>query len=214
MDFRELKRDFHHLYFTNMVQREMTGGVETWLGRPILKCPLDLWVYQEIFYETKPTLLIETGTHQGGSALYFAHIFDLMGHPSRVLSIDIDRPEGLPEHARIEFLTGSSVDPTILEQVRERIKEEDRVMVILDSDHHADHVFRELQLYSPLVTERQYLIVEDTNVSGNPIFDPRYDVGPMEAVNDFLASSPPFEQDKSKEKFLLTYNPGGYLRRI
>ncbi len=85
-------------------------------------------------------------------------------------------------------------------------------MVILDSDHSRDHVLRELELYSPLVTPGCYLVVEDTNVNGHPV-SPEFGPGPMEAVEAFLETTNDFEVDRSREKLLLTFNPSGYLRR-
>jgi cephalosporin hydroxylase len=196
-----------------MIQRELEGEIESWLGYPILKCPLDLWVYQEIIFQSEPTLIVETGTFKGGSALYFSHLFDLMRREGRIISIDIATQDNLPKHDRITYHTASSIDSSTIEFLKSRIRENDRIMVILDSDHHYDHVLKELQLYSPLVTKGLYLIVEDTNVSGNPVFDPRYDQGPMEAVLEFMKGDPPFTIDKKREKHLLTYNPKGYLLR-
>ena len=85
-------------------------------------------------------------------------------------------------------------------------------MVILDSDHSRDHVLRELELYAPLVTPGCYVVVEDTNVNGHPVV-PRFGPGPMEAVQEYLATTDAFEVDRSREKLLLTFNPSGYLRR-
>ena len=86
-------------------------------------------------------------------------------------------------------------------------------MVILDSDHSRDHVLAELRAYAPMVTTAQYLIVEDTNVNGNPVL-PEFGPGPMEALDAFLAENDDFEPDDEREKFLLTFNPRGYLRRV
>jgi cephalosporin hydroxylase len=85
-------------------------------------------------------------------------------------------------------------------------------MVILDSDHSCDHVLAELDAYSQLVTEGSYLIVEDTNVNGRPVF-PRFGPGPHEAVERFLREGAPFGRDEDCERFFLTFNPGGYLKR-
>ncbi len=85
-------------------------------------------------------------------------------------------------------------------------------MIILDSDHSRENVTRELVAYSPLVTQGSYLIVEDTNVNGHPVL-PDFGAGPMEAVEAFLAAHPTFEVDERREKFLMTFNPRGFLRR-
>jgi cephalosporin hydroxylase len=182
------------------------------LGIPTLKCPLDLWIYQEIIYEIKPDLIIETGTAYGGSALYLAHLCDLMGK-GNVVTVDIENQAKRPKHSRIEYLTGSSVDPVILSKMGERVQKAKTVLVILDSDHRKPHVFQELQCYGPWVTKDSYLIVEDTNVNGHPV-DPEYGPGPMEAVEDFLKGNNQFAADRQREKFYLTFNPSGYLKRI
>ncbi|MFY2559115.1 CmcI family methyltransferase [Corallococcus terminator] len=204
--------DFHALYFGDLVTREYEGGGERWMGVPIRKIPHDLWVYQEILHETRPDLLIETGTMFGGSALYFAHLFDLLGK-GRVISIDLAPKESLPQHPRIEYMVGSSVAPGILERVRARIAPGDKVMVVLDSDHSAEHVIQEIHAYGPLVPVGQYLIVEDTNI-GHPLHSFHVERGPMEAVEEFLPGNTRFERDSSREKLLFTSNPGGFLKRV
>ncbi len=184
----------------------------TWLGVPVLKLPTDLWVYQEILHEVRPDLIVETGTFRGGSALYLASVMDLLGVGS-VVSIDLEPKLGLPTHPRIRYLRGSSVSPEIVATVRGMAKDRGRVMVILDSDHHRDHVLQELKAYGPLVTKGSYLIVEDTSMNGHPVA-PEYGPGPMEAVQEFLKQDPGFAVDGTREKFPLTANPRGYLKRV
>lgn len=184
----------------------------SWLGFPALKCPLDLWVYQEILYGLKPDLIVETGTFQGGSALYLASICELLNH-GRVLTIDSKTYENQPEHDRISYVRGSSVDDSTFESVQQSIQPGEIVIVILDSEHHQEHVLKELQLYSQLVTVGSYLIVEDTNINGHPVW-PGFGPGPMEAVEAFLETNTHFVIDRSQEKFYLTFNPGGYLKRV
>ena len=183
-----------------------------WLGVAALKCPFDLWVYQEILHEIRPDIVLETGTARGGSALFLASILDLIGSGALV-SIDIVRRPEWPTHPRITYLTGSSTSASIMDQVRARVAGAPRVVVILDSDHRKDHVLDELRLYSTLVTKGSYLIVEDTNINGRPVF-PGFGPGPAEAVDDFLAANTAFERDPSRERFFITFNPGGYLRRV
>lgn len=199
---------FHALYYD---EAATTWARTFWRGHPVLKCPLDLWIYQEILVETTPDLIVETGTFGGGSAFFLASICDLLDQ-GEVVTIDIDRQRGLPDHPRITYVTGSSVGDDVLAVVAERAKAAERVMVILDSDHSRDHVLRELELYGPLVTPGGYLIVEDTNVNGHPVL-PEHGPGPMEAVTTFLETSTAFEVDRSREKLLFTFNPSGYLRR-
>lgn len=205
---KSLIDQFHRFYHDSA----MWGMIGTsWLGVKLKKCPLDLWVYQEIIFEVKPDVIIEAGTQYGGSALFLASVCDLV-NKGKVITIDIEN-QGQPEHERIKYLLGSSTSDGIIRQVKELINPGDKVMVILDSDHSRDHVFNEMNIYSQFVTKDSYLIVEDTNINGHPV-SPGVGPGPMEAVNDFLPRNNFFVVDKSKEKFHLTFNPKGYLRRI
>jgi cephalosporin hydroxylase len=199
---------FHELYYDSAQQ---TWGNTNWLGTFVQKCPLDLWIYQEIIYETRPDLVIETGTMEGGSALFIASMLDLIGQ-GEIVSVDIEGKPWRPEHPRITYLIGSSTDPRIVSQLEQRARDKDSVMVILDSDHSKTHVLEELRRLSPMVTSGSYLVVEDTNINGNPVA-PEFGPGPREAIESFLAGNDDFYVDHSREKFLLTFNPGGYLRR-
>jgi len=183
-----------------------------WLGIPVLKTPTDLWIYQEIIHELKPDIIIECGTYQGGTALFLASICDLVQH-GKILTIDIEARSDRPHHPRIYYLLGSSTSQEVVTQVGRLVRGAARVMVILDSDHHKEHVLDELRIYSQFVTDGSYLIVEDTNVNGHPI-RPDFGPGPMEAVEAFLKETQDLVIDKSREKFHLTFNPNGYLKRI
>jgi cephalosporin hydroxylase len=198
---------FHRLYYDSLVwQRTL------WLGTPVYKCPLDLWIYQELLVELRPDLILETGTARGGSALYLAGICDLLGS-GRVVTVDIVAAER-PQHPRITYVRGSSTDREIVAQLARAAESASTVLVVLDSDHAAAHVIAELNAYAPLVTAGSYVIVEDTNVNGRPVM-PEHGPGPAEAVEAFLAEhGETFEVDSSREKFWMTFNPGGYLRRI
>ncbi len=182
-----------------------------WLGAQALKNPLDLWVYQEIMVETRPELVVETGTYRGGSAFFLASICDLLG-VGEVLSIDVEPlRDDYPEHPRITYLGGrSSTDPDVVSEVTVRA-EGKRTLVILDSDHSQAHVEAELAAYASLVPVGCYLIAEDSNIGRI-----RKDLlpGPLEAVETFLAGTDGFEIDREREKFLITFNPSGYLRRV
>ena len=201
-------RRFHRLYY---FKKPTTWSDTRFLGVPIAKNPLDLWVYQEIMFETRPDLIIEAGTAHGGSALYMASVCDLLG-AGRVVSVDVEPQPDRPHHPRVTYLTGSSVAPEVVARVRAQVRGGELVMVVLDSDHAESHVFDELAAYAPLVTPGCYLIVEDTNVNGRPVFR-AHGPGPAEAVKRFLAAHPEFVPDAPREKFMFTFNPGGYLRR-
>jgi cephalosporin hydroxylase len=202
--------DFHDLYYNGPPGEGHIFKRTYWMGVPCEKCPLDLWIYQEIFNEIRPDLVIETGTHLGGSALFIAHMMDLLGK-GEVVTIDIN-PGVRPAHPRIRYVLGSSVDETLLASVLGDRPAEVR-MVILDSDHSKAHVNRELELLSPHVTVGSYLIVEDTNINGHPTH-PAFGPGPFEALGEFLAGTTDFVVDPLREKFLMTFNPKGFLQRV
>lgn len=200
-----VSRAFNQAYYDSHVWAETK-----WLGVQVLKSPTDLWSYQEILAEIQPDIIIETGTHAGGSALFLASVCDLLGC-GRIISIDIIPRTDLPAHERITYLVGSSTDPALVETVTS-LSTDQKCLVILDSDHSQGHVACEMDTYAPLVSIGSYLIVEDTNINGHPVLD-GYGPGPMEAVEDFLRGRSDFAPDECRERFALTFNPKGYLRR-
>jgi cephalosporin hydroxylase len=207
---KRIVSQFHKLYY---YARERTWKGNTfWLNVPTAKCPLDLWIYQEIICETKPDIIVEAGTAHGGSALFLSSICDSIQH-GRIITIDTRELPDRPQHQRIKYLVGSSISEEIVEAVRSQIEPDDGVMVILDSDHSAAHVLGELQIYSRMVTIGNYLIVEDTNANGHPVL-PLWGAGPMEAVEQFISTQSDFVVDRQREKFFMTFNPKGYLRRV
>ncbi|SMG38941.1 CmcI family methyltransferase [Paenibacillus aquistagni] len=185
-------------------------GDTYWLGHRVLKCPLDMILYQEILFQLKPDVIVECGTNEGGSTLFLASICDLLKH-GRIISVDIqDRKP--PQHDRITYLIGNSASEETFIRVRSSIAPEEKVLVILDSDHSKKHVYQEMKLYHQLVSVGSYLIVEDT-IIGHPVA-PQLLPGPMEAVYQFLGENDKFEIDPTKHKFHLTFNPNGYLLRV
>jgi cephalosporin hydroxylase len=197
-DFEKL---FYNCQFTTM-----------WMGYSLMKNPLDLWIYQEILYECRPDLIIECGTAKGGSALYLAHLCDIMQH-GQIVTVDIQKWVGCPFHQRITYYTGSSTDEKTVREVKGYANGFRKIMVILDSDHAKKHVLNELEAYSPIVTPGQYLIVEDTNVHGHPVRDD-HGPGPWEALDAWLPKNENFVVDRFCERYLCTHNPRGYLRRM
>ncbi len=200
---------FARLYYGRV---ESTVFGTSYLGIQTLKYPTDLWTYQEIVSETLPELIIETGTWHGGSALYLANVCDALGR-GRVITIDTAPGSPLPEHPRVTYIRGSSTDPEVVAAVEAHARQADGVMVILDADHAREHVLQELRTYAPLVTLGGYLIVEDTNVNGNPVL-PEHGPGPAEALREFMAGDSRYAVDGTRERLLITSNPGGYLRRV
>ena len=200
---------FHNLFYdASSIWAEHTD----WLGVNVEKAPMDLWSYQQLLWNQKPDVLLEMGTYHGGSAYYFATLFDLMHH-GRVITVDIKKWGSPPVHPRITYLLGSSVSPEIVAQIRNLVKPGEKVMVVLDSDHHRDHVLKELQTYAGFVTPGCYLVVEDTNVNGHPV-NRAFGPGPGEATADFLKTTDAFQPDPDYERFLVSFNPGGWLKRI
>ena len=182
-----------------------------WMGVVCEKCPLDLWIYQEILGELHPDLIVETGTRFGGSALFLAHMLDILGR-GHIVTIDIDDTIRRPQHRRITYVHGSSGDGNVVEPaIAPHLG--GTTLVILDSDHSKAHVKKEMTLLARHVTLGSYLIVEDSNINGHPAA-PGWGEGPWEAVDEFQKTHHEFLIDRSREKFLLTFNPRGFLKRI
>jgi cephalosporin hydroxylase len=201
-------RRFHRLYYGSSWQ---TWKNTRWLNINAYKTPLDLWIYQELIVALRPQLVVETGTAAGGSALFLATVCDAIG-VGEVLSIDCNVRAGRPTHDRVTYVTGSSTAPETLDIVAEHAKGKAPVMVVLDSDHSRDHVLAELREYAEFVTPGSYLVVDDTNLNGHPVV-PDFGPGPMEAVDEFLGERRDFKHEAAQEKFFLSFNPNGYLRR-
>lgn len=213
-------RAFHELYSGRLAQELRENGNPdamppwtevTWLGKQVVKCPMDLWVYQEIIYETRPDVLIETGTGSSGSAYYFSTLFDLVGN-GEVFTVDVEKyPHLRSNHPRINYLHGSSVDYDVVKEIRDNITSGQKVMVVLDSLHTYEHVRRELDLYGHLVTPGQYLVVEDTGWRNDK--DTPGDAWCDRAAWEFVRDNPEFEVDRSRERHLITSNHNGWIRR-
>lgn len=212
-----------------------------WLGRPIIQYPQDMVAIQELIWNIRPTLVIETGIAHGGSLILSASVLALLdycdalevgklldpkGSQRKVLGIDIDiRPhnraaiEAHPLSHHIQMIQGSSTAPEVIEEVRKRATGHERVMVILDSNHTHEHVLAELEAYAPLVSSDSYCVVFDTVIEDLPagIYPDRdWDVGdnPKTAVHEFLRHHTEFEIDKNIDaKLLISVAPDGYLRR-
>ena len=198
----------------------------TWLGLPIIQLPQDIIATQEIVWQARPTVIVETGIARGGSLILLASLLQLIGE-GKVVGVDIDirahnraNIESHPLSHRVHMIEGSSIAPEVVDSVRSHIGGDDRVMVILDSNHTHEHVLAELRLYAPLVTPGQYLIVADTVVEDIPpqTHRPRpWGPGnnPKTALKAYLEECGRFEADAFvNAKLLETASPGGYLRCI
>jgi cephalosporin hydroxylase len=198
-----------------------------WLGRPIIQIPEDIIAMQELIWQVKPDLIIETGIAHGGSLIFYASMLELIGGDGEVLGIDIDirehnrvEIEKHPMFKRITMIQGSSIDGVIVKQVYKLAKGKKRILVVLDSNHTQDHVLKELELYAPLVKKGSYLVVFDTAIEDIPedLFPDRpWGKGnnPKTAVWEFLKTNGRFEIDKDFEnKLLITVAPDGYLKCV
>ena len=204
----------------------------SWMGRPIIQYPQDLIAVQEIIWEVKPDLIIETGVAHGGSAVFFASLLELNAHfggpkDAEVWCVEIDlrthNREALvahPMYPRLRIFDGSSVDEKIASVIAEKAATCQRVMVILDSNHTHKHVLGELNLYAPLVSVGSYCVVFDTvieDLDGVEFVDRPWGKGdnPKTAVADFMRTNSDFIVDYAiDEKLLISAAPGGYLKRV
>lgn len=199
----------------------------TWLGRPIIQLPQDMFAMQELIWNIKPDLVIETGIAHGGSLIFYASILELIGENGKVLGVDIDIREhnrtAIEQHPmfkRIEMIEGSSTDEKLVSKVFNFAKDYQKIIVVLDSNHTHDHVLRELELYSPLVQKGNYLVVFDTlieDIPDNAFTDKPWGKGnnPKTAVYEFLKTNRRFEiDDDINAKLLLSVAPDGYLKCV
>lgn len=186
----------------------------TYRGVPALKCPTDAWVYMELLHELRPRVVIEVGTHAGGGTLFLADIVAAFG--GRVIGVDVDHShvtEIVRLHPSVRLVTGDACKVVDLVQAMlTPLERQGPVLVIEDSSHTYDNTLSVLRAYAPLVTSGSYLIVEDTICHHGLAMGPS--PGPFEAAAAFLAENPAFAVDRSREKFVITWNPKGFLKRV
>ena len=216
----EIVEAFHRLSY-DASRKGLTWQATRFRGFPILKLPSDLWLYMELVWELKPRTIIETGTDTGGSALFFAALMDWQGKDGVVITVDVvPLNPRWPAHDRIFYVPNfSSADwppkrgvmaggmqvtiPPFLKPP---------VMVVLDSDHTEEHVYKELETYAPLVTENSYMVVEDSNVNGHPVLS-EHGPGPREALERWLPDHPEFKEDLARPaRQLFSYH--SWLRKV
>ena len=204
----------------------------SWMGRPIIQYPQDVFAMQELIWSVQPDLIIETGIAHGGSLIFSASMLELnaaCGGPAgaEVVAVDIDirshNRTAIEAHAmfkRISMIEGSSISPEVIEQIKQRAAAKQRVLVCLDSNHTHAHVLAELEAYAPLTSIGSYCVVFDTLIEDMPAGtypDRPWGPGdnPMTAVRDYLKSHPEFEIDRSIDhKLLISVAPQGYLKRV
>jgi cephalosporin hydroxylase len=203
----------------------------TWMGRPIIQMPEDMIRIQETIYRVRPDVIIETGVAHGGSLIFYAGLFAAMNR-GRVIGIDVEiRPHNrraIEEHElakRITLVEGSSTAPETLRRVRELVTADERVMVILDSNHTRAHVTDELRLYAPLVSVGSYLVATDgimQDLGDVPRGQASWaDDNPAAAAREFAVGNrqfaletPPFLFDEAGSPVQVTHWPDAYLRRL
>lgn len=212
----DIVEQFQILYHTS--ERLRT----TFLGIASLQYPTDNWVMQEIISEIKPDFIVETGTNAGGTALFYASVLEKVNDRGKVITVDVQEPDPrvftMPLwKERVEFIRGSSVADDVVKKIASRIRGK-KVVITFDSLHNKEHVLKEMQRYSELVSLNSYMVVQDTDLMGHPIplrvYSHEGEEGPWEAVQEFLASNKNFVVDKSRERFLLTNHPSGFLKRV
>ena len=203
-----------------------------WMGIPIIQYPQDIVAMQEIIYELKPDLIIETGVAHGGSIVFYASLLELNaldGGPNnaKIIGIDIDirahNLSKLEKHSmfsRMELIEGSSVSEDVVNKVYEIAKGFNKILLILDSNHTEEHVLSELWAYSDLVSIGSYCVVFDTVIEDLPDelhSDRPWGKGnnPKSAVFKFLAKNSNFVIDAGiDEKIQISVAPSGYLKRV
>ena len=194
----------------NIMQTRILG--ETFYhGIKTYKNPLDLWIYQEIIFETKPDVILEIGNFQGGTTLALAHICDSNDH-GRIIGVDISHkniPIKVKLHPRITLIEGDACQSN--HAIRKHIHPKKRVMVIEDSSHTFENTLNVLRTFSDLVQSGDYFIIEDSICHHG--LDAGPNPGPYKAIEAFLNQNTDFEMDRRRESFLITWNPKGYLRR-
>ena len=202
----------------------------SWMGVPIIQMPADVMATQEVVWNTKPDVIIETGVARGGSVLFMASLLHMMGNATgKVIGVDIDirahNRDSIEKHpmlGQVVLIEGGSVDEDVLAQVRAEIPEGARVMVVLDSDHSRDHVLAECRAYANLVTPGCFMVVADTMIGhvreedAPPNRSKTWFEGnePLSALRDFMSENSDFEVDEVLNgKLVLSSSPGGYIRR-
>lgn len=214
LSFNRYIRSFvEHRFFRNLISRTGNFSQTKWLGQPIMQNIFDLWTIQETIAELKPDFIVETGTNRGGSSLFYAHLFDLMNAPGKIITLDIEKMHSIV-HPRITCLIQSSTEQATVDKVKTLIGSAKTVMVILDSDHRREHVRKELELYAPLVTPGSFMLCQDGVMDTMPKLRYPDGDGPLPAIEDFLRDHPEFVVDHERcERFIITHHPMGWLYR-
>jgi cephalosporin hydroxylase len=195
----------------------------TWLGIPIIQFPTDIVMMQELIWKVRPDVIVETGVAHGGSAILYASILELIGK-GYVIGVDIEIRSynkvaimSHPLSKRIRLIEGSSIDEEIVNQVKSMVKNSEKIMVVLDSNHSREHVYKEMLSYAPMVSDDSYLVTMDGTqamVSDIPRGKKEWaEDNPLRAIEEFLEANSEWEVDPYYNRMLITSNPSGFLRR-
>ena len=195
----------------------------TWMGIPIIQYPGDVLMMHELIWKVRPQIIIETGLAHGGTALFYASMLELLGR-GKVISVEVEIRQynriailGHPMAHRVEMIEGSSIADSTVNEVRNRIGPDQKVLVTLDSNHSYDHVREELEIYAPLVSDGSYLVAMDGAqqlVADMPSGKPEWrEDNPLRAIHDFLKDHPEWEIDPHYNRLMVTSNPDAFLRR-
>lgn len=210
--------------FTRSGWQQKLSYEPTWLGIPIIQTPEDIVMMQELIWKVRPDVIVECGVAHGGALSLYASILEMTGK-GHVIGVDVEirkynrlALQSHPMSRRYTLIEGSSVEESTLQQVRDMIQPDDRVMVTLDSNHTAAHVARELGMYAPLVTPDSYLVVFDgvmQVLTDAPGGQPSWATdNPWQAVQEFLGENSEFQVDPYYNRLRVTHCPGGFLRRV
>lgn len=208
--------EYHKYYYNNKIWKKTN-----FLGVPCRKSVSDMWNYQEIISDLKPSLVVEFGTKFGGSALFFSTALKAVNPLSKVVSVDVTHkqvPKVVKKNQHIELLTCSSLDRGVIRRIQELKKQfKGKIFAILDSDHHKGHVLAEMESLRKVMKKGDYLVVEDSNI-GHPVLPDLVDLlgeGPMEAINEYFQRHPDdyVHDHKRGNKFGFTFSPKGFLIR-
>ncbi len=205
---------FHKLYYATAPYE-----TATFLGIRSQQYPVDNWTMQELIWELKPEVIVETGTASGGTALYYAMLLEQMGGDGVVVTTDLAMFDRAVEQfpvwkERVTYIPGNCISNEVVSQIKARA-EGKKVLLTLDTNHKKEHVLKELEQYAPLVPVGSYIVVQDSHLSGHP--NDHSDVpdeGPWEAIEEFLQTTDDFRIDRSWERHLISQNPKGYLERV